>query len=101
MSITNILLYIIYAVGPLCEYTENSAAETLRQTCASFESYFSGLNFTCHSGPAGRLIWTPDESTPNLVYYQVYGFRYLLQGQSYYIGFIRMSDRTNRSSKGK
>ena len=26
---------------------------------------------TCVEGEAGTLVWKPDETTPNLVYYQV------------------------------
>lgn len=66
------LKYFIHnAVGPLCEYNENSAAETVRQTCGSYSDYFNSLNFTCQRGEPGKLIWRPDDNTPDLVYYQV------------------------------
>ena len=31
----------------------------------------SSLNFTCQPGTPGRLIWTPNDTTPDVVYYQV------------------------------
>ena len=64
--------FFFVTVGALCEYNENSAAETLRQTCGSYADYFNAFNFTCRAGEPGRLVWTPNENTPDLVYYQVY-----------------------------
>ena len=58
-------------VGPLCELSETGESESIRQTCKSYEEYISSLNSTCQAGEPGRLIWTPDDDTPNLVYYQV------------------------------
>ena len=47
------------------------AAELVRQSCGPYDDYISGLEITCRNGTHGKLIWTPDENTPNLVYYQV------------------------------
>lgn len=64
-------LAIANTAGPLCEYTETSISETLRQSCRPFEEYFNSLDFTCQAGEPAKLVWTPDENTPDLVYYQV------------------------------
>jgi len=38
----------------------------------TYKDYFNGLQLKCGKGPAGMLRWTPDEKTPNTVYYQSY-----------------------------
>ena len=64
-------------VGSYCEYMESGSARTALNDCGTFQEYLDGLtrsgcppldsdNFT--SG----FTWTPDETTPNTVYYQVY-----------------------------
>ena len=58
-------------VGALCEFSETGASETIRQTCGSYTDYIASLNRTCRSGQPGRLVWTPNDATPDLVYYQV------------------------------
>ena len=58
-------------VGTLCEYTETTLSTALRQSCDSYDSYIASLEFTCLNGTHGQLTWTPDETTPDLVYYQV------------------------------
>ena len=68
---TNLLLSLILSVGPLCEYTENSGSEVIRQTCNTYDVYMSSLNFTCQPGQPGRLVWTPNDSTPDVMHYQV------------------------------
>ena len=67
----NLLLSFLPSVGPLCEYTENSGSELIRQVCNNYDAYMSSLNFTCQPGQPGRLVWTPNDSTPDVVYYQV------------------------------
>ena len=62
---------ILLSVGALCEYTETTSSEALRQSCDSFDAYRNSLAFSCRNGTRGTLVWTPDENTPNLVYYQV------------------------------
>ena len=42
----------------------------------TFQDYFATLNLTCDGtriADAGILVWTPDENTPDTVYYQVSG----------------------------
>ena len=71
LLLLSLLLSFIPSVGPLCEYTENSGSEVIRQTCNTYDVYMSSLNFTCQPGQPGRLVWTPNDSTPDVVYYQV------------------------------
>ena len=59
------------AVGALCEYSETMTSELVRQSCGPYNEYIGSLDFTCLNGTHGKLIWTPDENTPDLVYYQV------------------------------
>ena len=63
-----------FLVGRLCELSESQEARTIREACGSFTSYEAALmetGLTCASGEAGVLTWTPDENTPDVVYYQV------------------------------
>ena len=52
---------------------ETEASETTRQTCGDLQMYIDTLETpaSCNSGEPGKLVWTPDENTPDLVYYQV------------------------------
>lgn len=50
---------------------ETATSGIIRQTCDTYENYVGSLNMMCVSGTPGTLVWTPDESTPDLVYYQV------------------------------
>jgi hypothetical protein len=66
------LFSIIYTiVGALCEYVETPASEVIRQSCDSYNNYINSLELTCMNGTSGKLVWTPDEDTPDIVYYQV------------------------------
>ena len=75
-------------VGALCEYSESGASENIRQTCGSYADYITSLSRTCQPGQPGRLVWTPDDTTPDLVYYQVcrmdfltmYTYTHILKG---------------------
>ena len=58
-------------VGPLHEYSENTTSETLRQSCGSYSDYFKSLTISRQLGQPGRLVWRPDDNTPDTVYYQV------------------------------
>ena len=60
-----------FAVGALCRYSEVSQSEVLRQSCGPYGDYFNSLEFECRNGTHGKLLWSPDENTPDLVYYQV------------------------------
>ena len=61
------------AAGPLCLYTETGASE--EATNAGYQAYFSTLDTSCASdenlsNAAGVLEFTPDDTTPNVIYYQ-------------------------------
>ena len=48
-----------------------TASELIRQSCGPYNDYISSLELTCMNGTHGKLVWTPDENTPDIVYYQV------------------------------
>ena len=58
----------------MCQLEETEASETTRQNCGDLQTYIDTLetSASCNSGEPGKLVWTPDENTPDLVYYQVY-----------------------------
>ncbi|XP_064398586.1 protein Skeletor, isoforms B/C-like [Halichondria panicea] len=59
-------------IGPYCEYKDSGASMIALDNCGSFQDYLGGLNKeACRTDdPPGVFTWTPDESTPDLVYYQ-------------------------------
>ena len=60
-------------VGRLCELVETPSALASRTSCQDLDDYLSKLEdgSGCSQGQAGTLSWTPDENTPDTVYYQV------------------------------
>ena len=60
-------------VGRLCELVETPSALASRTSCQDLDDYLSKLEegSGCSQGQAGTLSWTPDENTPDPVYYQV------------------------------
>ena len=72
---TNFILFLFIPVGTFCEYKPDleTSFPTLHNCTKGFSDYFNTLNYTCASDSptAGVLQWTPDDSTPNIVYYQV------------------------------
>ena len=56
-------------VGRLCEWTTTEPAPG--QGYPTFEAFAETLDLQCQQGESGVLTWTPDASTPDLVYYQV------------------------------
>ena len=65
-------LSLSLSVGRYCELKENAAAtEFLIETCGTREQYEANLDVDCMAGEPGMFTWIPDDSTPNLVYYQV------------------------------
>ena len=50
-------------------------SEVLRQNCVELGTYTDTLQLSgscrTNSGQPGRIEWTPDENTPDAVYYQV------------------------------
>ena len=61
-------------VGRLCQLLETPASQNTRESCSDLQTYIDTLETpaSCNSGEPGKLVWTPDENTPDLVYYQVY-----------------------------
>ena len=58
-----------YAVGRYCEYRNIDSDRSSEFT--SFEEYLVTLRLECDEGEGGTFTWTPDEDTPDMVYYQV------------------------------
>jgi hypothetical protein len=60
-------------VGPLCEYRSNVQAEDIADNCNSllchYEAALTPPDCTASDGN-NSFTWTPDESTPDVVYYQ-------------------------------
>ena len=53
---------------------ETSSSENIRESCNSLKEYISTLETpgSCQTGQPGKLVWTPNENTPDTVYYQVH-----------------------------
>ena len=73
------------SVGPYCQYMETPAARTALNDCGSFQEYLAGLSrescATMSIDDINRepgFTWTPDDTTPNTVYYQVRNCNYLI-----------------------
>ncbi|XP_068084801.1 protein Skeletor, isoforms D/E-like [Anabrus simplex] len=62
--------------GRLCNWTPNPDQPPADEF-ASFGAYQRTLTLECDEGEAGLVQWTPDENTPDTVYYQCYTHRYL------------------------
>ena len=62
-----------YTVGPLCRWVETNSAVYTRESCNTLEAYTNTLITagSCELEQPGRLVWTPNENTPGIVYYQV------------------------------
>ncbi len=62
------------AVGDLCQLKETLASESTRESCSSLQDYIATFSIpdTCNTGEPGVLIWSPNDTTPDLVYYQVH-----------------------------
>ncbi len=69
-------------MGHYCLSEETEAARNAREeSCSSLEDYLENLdagNPTCDPGQPGIFTWTPDDSTPDEVYYQVYLQQFVL-----------------------
>ena len=57
--------------GRLCNAAETTTSIGIRERCGNLTAYQASLESTCQAGQPGVLVWTPDENTPDLVYYQV------------------------------
>jgi hypothetical protein len=64
---------VSFVAGRLCVWSE-TIDDINPDKIDTYKDYFNGLQLKCGKGPAGILRWTPDEKTPNTVYYQVSAF---------------------------
>ncbi|XP_063703594.1 protein Skeletor, isoforms B/C [Culicoides brevitarsis] len=62
--------------GRLCNWEPNLDGPPA-DDYPSFGAYQRSLTLKCDSGEPGVITWTPDENTPDTVYYQCYSHRYL------------------------
>ena len=73
ININNLYCYVLSA-GRLCEHIETEESAAVAEDCNSeLQEYLDTLNVTCEGNEtsAAILTWTPDENTPDIVYYQV------------------------------
>ncbi|XP_037077644.1 LOW QUALITY PROTEIN: protein Skeletor, isoforms B/C-like [Pollicipes pollicipes] len=63
------------ATGRLCSWKENPSEPA--DAHGSFGAYQRTLQLVCEEGQPGILQWTPDQNTPDTVYYQCFTHRYL------------------------
>ena len=71
-------------VGRYCEYTESINASRIRERCDSLDDYLAAVTSggeQCDAGIPGVLTWTPDDNTPDIVYYQVATYEITSFGQ--------------------
>lgn len=59
-------------VGRLCNWVPDQD-QPLADEFVSFGSYQRTLTLECDHGEPGIVEWTPDQNTPDTVYYQVNG----------------------------
>ena len=64
------------ATGRLCEWKEDPSEPSSK--FKSFGGYQRSLTLECQEGQPGIIQWTPDDNTPDLVYYQCYTHRSVL-----------------------
>jgi len=60
--------------GRHCQHMETSSSGQVATSCSSsLEDYLNTLTVSCEGdeSEAAILTWTPDDNTPDLVYYQV------------------------------
>lgn len=63
-------------VGRICNWTPDIKGPSA-DTYPSFGAYQRSLTLKCEEGEPGIITWTPDQNTPDTVYYQCYTHRYL------------------------
>ena len=56
-------------VGRYCRWEQEGTQEV--DEFSSFGAYQRALKLVCENGEPGVINWTPDEHTPDIVYYQV------------------------------
>jgi hypothetical protein len=63
-------------VGRICNWTPDIKGPEVDEF-PSFGAYQRSLTLQCDEGEPGIITWTPDENTPDTVYYQCFSHRYL------------------------
>ncbi|XP_078051829.1 uncharacterized protein LOC144477975, partial [Augochlora pura] len=63
-------------VGRLCNWLPDPE-QPMADEFSSFGAYQRTLTLTCDMGDPGYVEWTPDNNTPDTVYYQCFTHRYL------------------------
>ena len=63
----------IVVVGRLCKSVETANSFLVLERCGDFQEFQETLNSFCSFGQPGKLEWTPDDNTPDIVYYQASG----------------------------
>lgn len=63
-------------IGRLCNWTPDIKGPEVDEF-PSFGAYQRSLTLQCDEGEPGIITWTPDENTPDTVYYQCFSHRYL------------------------
>ena len=77
MAISAISYYALHfsiTAGRYCEHIETDESGAVATNCSSsLEDYLNTLTVSCEGdeSEAAILTWTPDDNTPDLVYYQV------------------------------
>ncbi|XP_054015719.1 protein Skeletor, isoforms B/C isoform X1 [Hylaeus anthracinus] len=64
------------AVGRMCNWLPDQN-QPRSDEFATFGAYQRTLTLKCDPGEPGLVVWTPDENTPDTVYYQCFTHRYL------------------------
>lgn len=57
------------AAGRYCEWFRTTVDNP--DNYETFKSFFKTLELKCDQGEPGKLVWTVEKDTPDLVYYQV------------------------------
>ncbi|XP_035666294.1 protein Skeletor, isoforms B/C-like [Branchiostoma floridae] len=63
------------AAGRYCEY--NNPNGDASETSETFAEYARTLQVDCRPGQSAQFTWTPDDNTPDLVYYHCFTHQYL------------------------
>ncbi|XP_076244661.1 protein Skeletor, isoforms B/C [Calliopsis andreniformis] len=58
------------AAGRYCEWVHKTV--DMSADMETFENFFETLRLECDKGDPAKLVWTVEENTPDLVYYQCY-----------------------------
>ena len=75
MYVLNVtLVYCTLLAGRHCEHIETDRSAAVAENCDSnLQEYLDTLTVSCrgNESEAAILTWTPDDDTPDVVYYQV------------------------------